>query len=219
MKVSEIMKKKFLVLEADETVASALKKLVESGQSAAPVVRQRKFVGMLLTSDIAALFVKVGIFGVSAADPQTMSCDVVSKHIRNKKTWLYEEADLISAFGLLVHQNVEVIPVIDKNKQVVGIVDVADLRKEMSKVLSGGKDMPVRTPEKTEELEMSGGKTAIDSIVHYVQQKKAASAEEVAKSCGLTLQEVEEYAASLEKNGLLRTEYNIFGKMKLYAPE
>jgi CBS domain-containing protein len=219
MKISDIMRKEFLVLEADDTLASAAKKLVEEGQSEAPVVRARKFLGMFLTSDLAAVFVKKGIFGVTRADTQKVREDVVSKHIRSTKTWLHPDTDMLSAFLLLVHRNVDVIPVLDKGRKVMGVVRVSDIRKEMSKMLSEGGKLPVRTPDKLQELEMLGGKTAIDHIVHYVQKKGSATAEEVAKSCNLTIQEVEEYANSLEKNGLLKLEYNLFGKMKLHKPE
>jgi predicted transcriptional regulator len=220
MKVSDIMKKDFLVFEADDTLALAAKKLVEKGQSEAPVVRQRRFIGMFLTSDLAAVFVKKGIFGSpTPADAEKVREDVVSKHIRSKKTWLDPEADILSAFLLLVHRNVDVIPVLDKGRKIMGVVHASDVRKEMAKMLSAGGKLPVRTAEKLQELEMLGGKTAIDHIVHYVQKRGSATAEEVARNCNLTLQEVEEYANSLEKNGLLKLEYSILGKMKLHKPD
>ena len=219
MKISDIMKKEFLVFEADTTLAEAAKKLVEEGQSEAPVVRARKFIGMFLTSDLAAVFVKGGIFGLRRADTGKVGSDVVSKHIRSTKTWLHPDTDMLSAFLLLVHRNVDVIPVLDKGRKVMGVVRVSDLRKEMNKILSEGGKLPVRTADKAQELDMLGGKTAIDHIVHFVQKRGSASAEEVAKQCNLTIQEVEEYANSLEKNGLLKLEYNLFGKMKLHKPE
>lgn len=219
MKISDIMRKEFLVLEADDTLSDAAKKLVEKGQSEAPVVRARKFLGMLLTSDLAAVFVKRGIFSVTQVDTQKVRNDVVSKHIRSTKTWLHPEADILSAFLLLVHRNVDVIPVLDRSRKVMGVVHASDIRKEMSKMLSEGGKLPVRTAEKAQEMDFVGGKTAIDHIVHYVQKRGSATAEEVAKSCNLTIQEVEEYSNSLEKNGLLKLEYNIFGKMKLHKPE
>jgi CBS domain-containing protein len=219
MKISDIMRKDFLVLEADDTLAHAAKKLVEENQSEAPVVRARKFLGMFLTSDLAAVFLKKGIFSVSQADTQKVKDDVVSKHIRSTKTWLHPETDILSAFMLLVHRNVDVIPVLDKSRKIMGVVRVSDIRKEMAKMLSEGGKLPVRTPEKAQELDMLGGHTAIDHIVHYVQKRDSATAEEVAKHCNLTIQEVEEYSNSLEKNGLLKLEYNLFGKMKLHKPE
>jgi len=219
MKISDIMRKDFLVLEADDTLAFAAKKLSEGNQSEAPVVRSRRFLGMIMTSDLAAVFLKKGIFGVSRADTAKVRSDVVSKHIRSTKTWLHPDTDLLSAFLLLVHRNVDVIPVLDRGRKVIGVVRVSDLRKEIAKMLSEGGKMPVRTPDKAQELDDLGGNTAIDHIVHYVHRRGSATAEEVAKKCNLTVAEVEEYSNSLEKNGLLRLEYNLFGKMKLHTPE
>lgn len=219
MKIADIMKKEFLVLESDNTLSEAAKKLVDRGQSEAPVVRARKFIGMLLTSDLAAVFIRRGIFSVTQVDTKTVRDDVVSKHIRSTKTYLHPEADILSAILLLVHRNVDVIPVLDKGRKVMGVVHASDVRKEMAKMLSEGGRLPVRTAEKAQEMDQLGGKTAIDQIVHFVQKRGSATAEEVAKSCNLTIQEVEEYSNSLEKNGLLKLEYNIFGKMKLHRPE
>ena len=220
MKISEIMKKDFLCFEADDTLSFAAKKLVERGLSGAPVVRQRRFIGMLLTSDLAAALVKHGIFGNAApADAEKVRGDVVSKHIRSKRTFLKPDADLLSAFLLLVHRNVDVIPVLDKTRRVMGVVLASDIRKEIAKILSAGGKLPVRQTEGTQEAELHPDHTAIDLIVHFVQKRGAATAEEVARYCNLTIGEVEEYATSLEKNGLLKLEYSIIGRMKLKRPE
>lgn len=220
MKISEIMKKDFLCFEYEDTLAVAAKKLVDSGLSEAPVVRQRKFVGMFLTSDLVAALVRTSLLGrASTADTNKVRADIVGKHFRSTRTWLAPDADLLSAFLLLVHRNVDVIPVLDKEKKILGVVHVADVRKEIAKMLAAGGKIPVRTPEKLQELERLGGKTAIDHIVHYVQEKGSATAADVAKQCSLTVDEVEEYANSLEKNGLLKLEYTVFGKLKLHKPE
>ncbi|MEM2138248.1 MAG: CBS domain-containing protein [Candidatus Anstonellaceae archaeon] len=220
MKISEIMKKSFLFFDSDDTIASAAKRLVEKGQSEAPVVREGKFIGMFLTSDLCAALVKTSIFGKpKAEDAVKVQNQIVGKHIGSRRTYLAPEADILSAFLLLVHRNVDIIPVIDKERKILGIVKAEDVRKEILKMLSSGGKIPVRTPEKLQQMDALGGKTAIDLIVHYVEEKGVASAKEVAKHCNLTVDEVEEYAASLEKNRLLKLEYDILGKMKLRRPD
>lgn len=221
MKVSEIMKKDFLVLSSDTTLADAAKRLSEKGQSEAPVVSNGRFLGMLLTSDIAAVIVRTGLFGrPKQADVGRPSAEPVARHMGSHRTWLTPDADMLSAFLLLIHRNVDVIPVLDSQKKIIGVVRAEDIRREMARILSSGPKSPAKSkaapkPQKEEPERFSAGNTAIDSIVHYVQSKGAASAEEVAKACGLKLAEVEEYAASLERYGLLKAEYSIFGKMKL----
>ena len=65
------------------------------------------------------------------------------------------------------------------------------------------------------EPDQNEGRTAIDKILRYVDKKGSAGAIEVARQFSLPLSEVEEYAISLEKHGLLVLDYDILGKMKL----
>lgn len=220
VKIANIMKKNFLFFDSEDTVGFAAKKLVEKGQSEAPVIHEGKFMGMFLTSDLAAALVKTSVFGKpQKADGVKVQHQPVGKRIGSRRTFLTQEADILSAFLLLVHRNVDIIPVINKERKVLGVVRAEDVRKEMLRMLSAGGEIPVRTPERLQQLDALGGKTAIDQILHFVEQKGAASAKEVAKQCNLTVDEVEEYANSLEKNHLLKLEYDILGKVKLKKPD
>ncbi|MFA6214215.1 MAG: CBS domain-containing protein, partial [Candidatus Micrarchaeia archaeon] len=67
MKVSQIMKKEPLALDAQDTLEYAMKRMAEKGQSEAPVIKQRKFAGMLCASRIASLLVKQSLLGKPAA--------------------------------------------------------------------------------------------------------------------------------------------------------
>lgn len=233
MKISDIMKKSFVSLSSDETLISAAKTLVSEGLSEAPVLNKRKFVGMFRTSDLAATLVKPGIFGApKQADTNKAKNELVGKHTRNMRTWLHPEADLISALLLLIHTNVNSMPVLDSEGRVIGVVHASELRKEMLKILSSGGKMPIR--ERKAAAALMHGKpaetpqsapparpethTAIDNLVHFVQDKGSVSAADAAKHCDLTIEEVEAYALSLEKNGLLKLGYDIMGKMKLERP-
>ncbi|HQT44354.1 MAG TPA: hypothetical protein PLO51_00085, partial [Candidatus Micrarchaeota archaeon] len=57
--------------------------------------------------------------------------------------------------------------------------------------------------------------TAIDSILQFVQKNGSAKAIELAREFKIPVEEVEEYAESLEKHGLLKIEYSLFGQMTL----
>jgi len=220
VKISDITRKDYLFFDSEDTLVFAAKKLVEKGLSEAPVLHEGKFIGMFLTSDLAAALVKTSIFGSpSQADALRVQKEPVGRHIGSRRTYLHPGADILSACLLLVHRNVDTIPVIDMEKKVLGVVHASDVRREMLKMMSAGGKIPIRTPAKLQQLEALGGKTAIDQIVHYIEEKGAASASEVARSCNLTVAEVEEYANSLEKNRLLRLEYDLLGKMRLRRPE
>jgi len=218
-KISEIMKKDCLVLDADDTIAYAAKAMSDRKFAEAPVIRQKRYAGMILMSSIASLLVRRSLLGHPIKnDLKKVRNRPVSAYAVRTWTWLGKDADILNAILLLARRDMEIIPVVDGGMRMVGVVHACDVRKEMAKMLlENGK--PVRAQKKDEGDENSGGRTAIDNIVNYVQKKGSASAEEVAQGCGLTIQEVEEYANSLEKRGLLRLEYSILGKMKLKVPE
>jgi predicted transcriptional regulator len=220
MRISDIMKKDFLCISPDDTLASAAKKLAEKELSEAPVMGEGKFRGMLCTSDLAAALVRHEILSMNLfqADAPKAGGEAVIKHIKSTRAWLAPEADILSAFLLLVHHNIETLPVLNKNGRVIGVVRGADLRREMVRMLASGstkKQEKARKSAVRRDDAPIKGTTAIDQLVHFVRQKGMVSAPEAAKRCNLTVAEVEAYALSLEKNGLLKIDYDMLGNMKL----
>ena len=220
MRISDIMRKDFLCIEPDDTLVSAVRKLTAKGLSEAPVMGEGKFRGMLCTSDIAAALVRHDILNTKPrqADAPKAGGEAVMKHIKSTRAYLAPEADILSAFLLLVHHNIETLPVLNKTGRVIGVVSGSDLRQEMLKMFASGsskkqekaRKMAVRRKEASVK-----GTTAIDQLVHFVRQAGTVSAPEAAKRCNLTVDEVESYALSLEKNGILKIDYDVLGNMKL----
>ncbi len=221
MKIIDLAKRKFLCFESDDTVSYAAKMLAEKNLREAPVLRQGKFIGMFTTSDIAAALVKKGMLGrAGLADLSKVKNELVYKHMSQRPIWLDPQADVLGAFAFLVHNSAGSIAVVDRKKgrRLVGVVLASDIRKEMAKLLAGGKEGG-RAVAKELAASDFGGKTAIDQILRYVEKKSPTDAGEVAKQFKLSVKEVEEYADSLSKHGLLKVEYNIIGKMKLKKME
>ena len=220
MRISEIMRKDFLCIEPDETLAAAARKLAEKGLSEAPVMGEGKFRGMLCTSDLAAALVRHDILNsrLRQADAPKAGGEAVIRHIKSTRAWLAPEADILSAFLLLVHHGIETLPVLNKAGRVIGVVRGDDLRKEMSRMFASGtgkkQEIAGKAPVR-KQAESVKGTTAIDQLVQFVRQKGAVRASEAAKRCNLTVDEVEAYALSLEKNGILKIDYDMLGNMKL----
>ena len=220
MRISEIMRKDFLCIDPDETLASAAKKIAEKGLSEAPVMGEGKFRGMLCTSDLAAALVRHDLLNSKPlqADAPKAGGEAVKKHIKSTRAWLAPEADILSAFLLLVHHNIETLPVLNKSGRVLGVVRGEDLRREMLAMFASGSSKKQEKAKKVavHSVEASvKGTTAIDQLVNFVRQNEKVSALAAAKNCNLTLEEVESYALSLEKNGLLKIDYDVLGNMKL----
>ncbi|MDE1798491.1 MAG: CBS domain-containing protein [Candidatus Micrarchaeota archaeon] len=221
MKTSDLMRGVSFYLDSDAPIAYAAKKLVEMDVSEAPVVHKGKFIGMFLTSDLSAALVKTRLFGrPSAATASELQKQTVGAHLTSRNTFLAPGSDILSAYLLLIRRNVGAIPVVDNRKRLVGMVYASDLRKEMLKMISAsGAKLPARAAAAIAPPVSLGGQTVIDQIVHYIAQKGSVSANDVAKHCNLTLDEVEDYASSLERNRLLRVEYDMLGQMWIKKPE
>lgn len=65
----------------------------------------------------------------------------------------------------------------------------------------------------------SRGNTAIDQVLRFVEKKGIVSSSDVAREFKLPVSEIEQYAVSLEKHGILQIEYTMLGKMKLKKKE
>lgn len=220
MEVSAIMKKEFIYFDFTDTLPYAIKKMAEGNFSSAPVIRKGKLRGMLLTSNLAAAIVKTNVF----SKPSFVSMDkvkeeMVGRHADKGIIWqtLTPESDIVDAFLVSAKTGVSVIPVVDKNKKMVGVVYASDLRKEMAKMLITGK-APKSAIESREGV---GGDdedketTPIDEIVKLVNEKGSILAKDAAHQCKLNVTEVEEYANSLAKKRIIKIEYDILGRMRL----
>jgi predicted transcriptional regulator len=222
MKITELIRKKFLSFEFDDKLPLAAKKLAAEGLSEAPVTQNNKYIGMFSTSDIARVLVKISVFGkLQTPDLKHARNDPLLMHMHHFTATLVPDSDIISAYLVLLHNNVDMIPVVGKNQSLVGVVMASDLRKKMVQMLSEGGEVPVRkAPEKVDiDTLLTEGNTALDMVLHYVQKKGVVTAEEVSAKFKIPAGEIEEYALCLEKHGLLKTEYNFLGKLTLKKAE
>jgi CBS domain-containing protein len=219
MKISELMEKDPLQFEVDDTLEYAAKMLAKRGMSDAPIVEARKLIGIISTSDIASVFIKHNLLSSTKADVTRVHKEPVSKHMHKVKSWLRETDDLFKAIEYLAATPCDSILVTNKADRLVGVLLANTVCEEMAKMLLGRQgEMPSRATDKI-AAEEKGQETAVDHIVNFVRKKGVASAPEVAKECGITVKEVEDYATSLERDGILRVEYTMFGEMKLRKPE
>lgn len=220
MKISQIMQRKFHYFDADDTLAFAAATLAKKGMGESIVMERGKYVGMIGVPDIAAALVKRSVFGKpTEADLKKVRNEKISAHIKPGKPHLPEDADILSAFMLLMHRNAEVIPVLGRDGRVLGAVRVKDLRREMAKMLAEKGKVPSRVPSQMQQADANSSMTMIDHVLHFVQEKGKTNSDEVAKKFNIPVSEVEEYALCLQKNHLLKMDYDMFGKTKLMRVE
>lgn len=224
MKLTELIKKDFLSFESDDKLSNAARRLSSAGVSEAPVLQKKKYLGMFSASDIARVLVKESVFGKpTAANFKARREDPLFKHMHHFSATLTPDSDIISAYLVLLHKNVDIIPVVNKNRTLAGVVRASDIRKKMSEMLSEGGKVPSRAQSAADNaqlsLETAAGNTSLDLVLQFVQKKGATTAKEVSDKFKIPENEIEEYALCLEKHGLLKIEYDFFGKMKLRKAE
>ena len=117
MKVSEVMTRDVRVANPNETIQEAARIMAEIDAGVVPVGDNDRLVGMLTDRDIAIRAVAKG------KGPDTKVGDVMTNDIR----YCFEDEDTDKVCQNLGDQQIRRIPVVDRDKRLVGIVAVSDL--------------------------------------------------------------------------------------------
>lgn len=122
MKVSEIMTLDVATAAPDDTIQTAAQLMADGGVGALPVCDGTRLVGMITDRDITVRAVAEG----KAPDDCSVR-DVMSDDDLN---YAFEDDDVKSAAQKMGQSQVHRLPVLDRDKQLVGIVSLGDLALE-----------------------------------------------------------------------------------------
>ncbi len=129
MLISDVMTRAVEFITPDETLQHAATKMKELGIGPLPVLENAGVVGMLTDRDIAVRAVADG------RDPRkTKVRDVMSGEL----VCCYEDQDVEVAAHLMRDQQIRRVLVVDRDKQLVGIVSLSDLAIESSSAEQAG---------------------------------------------------------------------------------
>lgn len=117
MKVGEVMTRNVKVAGPDETVQAAAKVMAELDTGALPVGEGDRLVGMVTDRDIAIRAVAEG------KGPDTKLRDVMTPEIR----YCFEDEDLDAVVSNMGDNKVRRLPVMSREKRLVGIVSLGDV--------------------------------------------------------------------------------------------
>ncbi|EYR80976.1 CBS domain-containing protein [Shinella sp. 838] len=120
MKVSEVMTRNVRIANADETIQDAARIMAEIDAGVVPVGKDGKLVGMLTDRDIAIRAVAQGM------GPGSKVSDVMSAEVK----YCFEDEDLDHVCSNLGSQKIRRIPVLGRDKQLVGILSLGDVAVE-----------------------------------------------------------------------------------------
>ncbi len=123
--VKDVMSKKVVYVRKNDTIEEAVEKFIETGFHGFPVVHEGDLVGVVTKLDLLLILERKGIKDVYATHvsdimtPQPISVD--------PKTHLVEAAEL------LIKNKISLLPVVDEQKNLVGVLSRTDLVNEIAK--------------------------------------------------------------------------------------
>lgn len=117
MKVRESMTKDVVLLNPSQTVADAARLMVDNDIGAIPVGDNDRLVGMLTDRDIAVRVVAEG------KGPDTKVSEAMSKEVM----YCYDDDDLNDVASNMGNIQVRRLPVVNRDKRLVGIVSIGDV--------------------------------------------------------------------------------------------
>jgi CBS domain-containing protein len=120
MQVSEVMTRSVDLIDPNTQIKDAAVRMRDDNIGALPVGENDRLVGMVTDRDIAVRAVADG-----RAPTQTVVRDVMSE----KVFCCFEDNDLTEAARLMAKHQVHRLPVLNRDKRLVGIVALADLAR------------------------------------------------------------------------------------------
>ena len=119
MKIRDVMTSDVRTIAPSATLQEAARMMSETDVGVLPVAENDRLVGMLTDRDIAVRAVAAG------RDPNTPVREAMSPEIK----YCFEDDDVDDVCENLAHQQLRRLPVVDSDKNLVGIVSLADLAR------------------------------------------------------------------------------------------
>ena len=117
MRVSEAMTRDVRVANPDQTIREAAQMMAELDAGALPVGEQDRLVGMITDRDIAVRAVAHG------KSPDTRIRDVMTDDVK----YCFDDDDVEDVARNMADIQVRRLPVVNRDKRLVGIVAIADI--------------------------------------------------------------------------------------------
>jgi CBS domain-containing protein len=117
MKVSEVMTRDVRVASPDQSISEAARMMAELDAGALPVGEHDRLVGMITDRDIAIRAVAHG------KSPETRIRDVMTDDVK----YCFDDQDVDDVADNMADIQVRRLPVLDRDKRLVGIIAIADI--------------------------------------------------------------------------------------------
>jgi CBS domain-containing protein len=207
MKVRDIMNKIIISISPDDSLEDVIDIFSKNSISGAPVVKDKKVVGILSESDIIRELGIKSMALLDSKDGEKLKAFVKDPNLRvakimNKTIYLVrEDDDITHAVKIMYSKNVNRLPVVDQKGVLSGIITRSDITKIFSKKKS--------SPEQNISAVLE---TEIDKLLRIIQEKDSVTVDKLAIELKMKEEKVEEWGKILEEHGLIEIEYSPIGK-------
>jgi CBS domain-containing protein len=120
MKVSQAMSRDVCVARPDHTIEDVARMMLAIDAGLLPVAENDKLVGMITDRDIAVRAVAEG------KDPKTYVREVMTENVK----YCFEDEDTAHVARNMGEQQVRRLPVVNRDKRLVGILSLADVAQQ-----------------------------------------------------------------------------------------
>lgn len=124
MKISDVMTRDPQTISPGDTLRSAAQTMDDLDVGALPVCDGQRLVGVITDRDIVVRSAAAG------QDPQSAT---VSQAMTDEVRWVYEDDDVSDAEKLMRDIQIRRVPVVNRDKKLVGIVSLGDLATDEAK--------------------------------------------------------------------------------------
>jgi CBS domain-containing protein len=120
MKISECMTRDVQLADPDMSLRAAAQRMADCGSGVLPVGENDRLVGMLTDRDIAIRGVARGL------GPDAKVGEAMTREVR----WCFEDEDADEVLSTMADEQIRRMPVLSREKRLVGIISLGDLAKE-----------------------------------------------------------------------------------------
>jgi CBS domain-containing protein len=120
MKVAEVMTRQVELAKPDDTIQQAAQKMARLDVGVLPVAEGDRLVGMITDRDIAIRAVGEG------KGPNTRVSEIMTREVK----YCYEDEDVEEVARNMAQLQVRRLPVVTRDKRLVGIVSLADIARK-----------------------------------------------------------------------------------------
>jgi CBS domain-containing protein len=137
MRISEIMTAGVKVVRPEDTIRRAAQLMDELNIGSLPVCNGRKLVGIITDRDITVWATAAG-----RTPDETRVSEAMSEDLR----WCYDDDDTDKVMVVMKDVQIRRIPVVDRDKNLVGIVALGDIAARLDDEASGETLKEISTP-------------------------------------------------------------------------